>query len=360
MKIEAKHHSVIIGKNSIRSLKSEIKKLCPECKKIYLVTDKNIPRGFIGKIKSNLKGYKIYVSKITPSEKIKNIKTVEHFLNKLLALNFNRSDLIIGVGGGIIGDITSFISSVFKRGINFINIPTTLLAQVDSCIGGKTGVNSKFGKNLIGSFYQPRLVILDVQILKSLPRRELICGYAEILKHALIQDEKFFNFLKTNTNKILKLETKKLIESIRKSVLIKLKFTEKDFKEKKLRMKLNFGHTFAHALEAKNKYSNKLNHGEAVLLGMLIATKISVLCKVCSKEIYEELIKIYKKLSINYLFNYLSLKEISSSIKFMKNDKKNNDEKFNLILLRKVGLASDPGAFKFSEGKLKSLIRRMF
>ena len=232
MKIEAKHHSIIIGKNSIRSLKSEIKKLCPECKKIYLVTDKNIPRSFIGKIKSNLKGYKIYVSKITPSEKIKNIKTVEHFLNKLLTLNFNRSDLVIGVGGGIIGDITGFMSSVFKRGINFINIPTTLLAQVDSCIGGKTGVNSKFGKNLIGSFYQPRLVILDVQILKSLPRRELICGYAEILKHALIQDEKFFNFLKTNTNKILKLETKKLIESIRKSVLIKLKFTERDFKEK--------------------------------------------------------------------------------------------------------------------------------
>ena len=360
MKIEAKQHSIIIGKNSIRSLKSETKKLCPKCKKIYLVTDKNIPRGFIGKIKSNLKGYKIYVSKITPSEKIKNIKTVEHFLNKLLSLNFNRSDLVIGVGGGIIGDISGFISSVFKRGINFINIPTTLLAQVDSCIGGKTGVNSKFGKNLIGSFYQPRLVILDVQILKSLPRRELICGYAEILKHALIKDKKFFNFLKTNTNKILKLENKKLIESIRKSVLIKLKFTERDFKEKKLRMKLNFGHTFAHALEAKNKYSNKLNHGEAVLLGMLIATKISVLCKVCSKEIYEELIKIYKKLSINYLFNYLSLKEISSSIKFMKNDKKNNDEKINLILLRKVGSASNPGAFKFSEDKLKSLIRRMF
>ena len=147
-----------------------------------------------------------------------------------------------------------------------------------------------------------------------MPRRELICGYAEILKHALIKDEKFFNFLKTNTNKILKLETKKLIESIRKSVLIKLKFTEKDFKEKRLRMKLNFGHTFAHALEAKNKYSNKLNHGEAVLLGMLIATKISVLCKVCSKEIYEELIKYIRNYQlIIYLIIYLSKKLVLQS-----------------------------------------------
>ena len=113
-------------------------------------------------------------------------------INKLLSLNFNRTDLVIGVGGGIIGDMVGFISSIFKRGINFINLPSTLLAQVDSCVGGKTGVNSKYGKNLIGSFYNPKVVISDTEFLKSLPKREIICGYAEILKHAIINDRSFF------------------------------------------------------------------------------------------------------------------------------------------------------------------------
>ena len=119
----------------------------------------------------------------------------------MLKLNFNRSDLVIAIGGGIIGDIVGFTSSIYKRGINFINLPTTLLAQVDSCIGGKTGVNSNFGKNLIGSFYNPKLVILDTEFLKSLPKREIICGYAEILNTHIIYDKKFFNFLKRNTKK---------------------------------------------------------------------------------------------------------------------------------------------------------------
>ena len=203
-------------------------------------------------------------------------------MNKLLELNFNRTDLIIGIGGGIIGDMTGFVSGIYKRGINFINLPSTLLAQVDSVLVERQGVNSKYGKNLIGSFYNPKVVISETEFLKSLPKREIICGYAEILKHAIIYDKKFFNFLKKNT-KILSTKNKILVKSILKSCKIKLNFTEKDFKENNLRMKLNFGHTFAHALEIQNKYSNKLNHGEAVLIGMLIAIKISKLKNVCSK-----------------------------------------------------------------------------
>ena len=146
--------------------------------------------------------------------------------------------MIIGVGGGVVGDMTGFLSSIYKRGINFINLPSTLLSQVDSCIGGKTGVNSKYGKNLIGSFYNPKVVISETEFLRSLPKREIICGYAEILKHAIIYDKAFFNFLKKNTKNILSLNSKTLARSINKSCKIKLNFTEKDFKEKGLRMKL--------------------------------------------------------------------------------------------------------------------------
>ena len=137
-------------------------------------------------------------------KKINHLNNCNFYLNKILAKNFNRSDLIIGVGGGITGDVAGFVASIFKRGINFINIPTTLLAQVDSSVGGKTGVNSNQGKNLIGSFYQPKLVISDTSFLNFLSKKEVICGYAEILKHSLIKDKIFFNWLKKNTENIFK------------------------------------------------------------------------------------------------------------------------------------------------------------
>ena len=227
-------------------------------------------------------------------------------------------------GGGIIGDMTGFVASIYKRGINFINLPSTLLAQVDSCIGWKNWCQFKIhGKNLVGSFYNPKVVIVETEFLRSLPRREVVCGFAEILKHAIINDKKFFNFLKKNTHKVLSLKNNVLEKSILKSCKIKLNFTEKDFKEKGLRMKLNFGHTFAHALESQNKYSNKLNHGEAVLIGMLIAVKISKLNNLCSNETLNQIENLYNKyFLINNLNKYLKKDKILKSKKFIKNDNK--------------------------------------
>ena len=155
---------------------------------------------------------------------------VDHYLNILFKKNFNRSDLVIAVGGGITGDTVGFVSSIYKRGINFINIPTTLLAQVDSAIGGKTGVNSAQGKNLIGSFYQPKLVINDTSFLNSLPKKEMVCGYAEILKHSIIKDKSFFNWLKKNTKHILSKKIKELTYAIKKSCEIKMFFVNLDFR----------------------------------------------------------------------------------------------------------------------------------
>ena len=198
-------------------------------------------------------------------------------------------------------------------------------------------------------------------MLKSLPKREIICGFAEILKHAIINDKKFFNFLKKNTNSILSLKNKILDKSILKSCKIKLDFTEKDFREKGLRMKLNFGHTFAHALEIQNKYSNRLNHGEAVLIGMLIAVRISKFKNLCTSNTLLQIENLYQKYSlIKNLNQYLKKKQILKSIKFMKNDKKKDDEKISLILLNSIGKTTAPGNYKYKTPQVEKFIKELF
>ena len=238
---------------------------------------------------TDLIDYNLIILSFNANEKNKSINTINNYLKILLKNNLNRSDLVISVGGGITGDVVGFVASIFKRGINFINIPTTLLAQVDSAIGGKTGVNSNYGKNLIGSFYQPKLVISDTAFINSLPMREMVCGYAEILKHSIIKDKRFFNWLEKNTKSILAKKSRELIYAIKKSCEIKIYFVNQDVNEKNMRMVLNFGHTFAHALEVKNNYSSKLTHGEAVLSGMILATRLSVIRKTCADTILKRI-----------------------------------------------------------------------
>jgi len=359
-KIKAKNndYSIFIGKNILNILPKKIKTACPRAKKIALIFDKKIPSKYKKIIKNNLKEYQLINFSFNANEKTKSINSVNFFINKLLSKNFNRSDLVIGIGGGIVGDLTGFVASIFKRGINFINIPTTLLSQVDAAVGGKTGINSNYGKNLIGAFSQPRLIISDTSFLTSLPKKEMVCGYAEILKHAVIKDKKFFNWLKINSKKIFSKDYEKLIYAIKKSCKIKLFFVNKDVSEKNLRMILNFGHTFAHAIEIKNNYSKNITHGEAVLAGMILATKLSVIKKVCSLETLNELKEIYSTNNLGYTIKkYLDLKEINSLIPFLKNDKKNNDEKINFILLNKIGKTTQPNKFKISINDLKKNIR---
>ena len=349
-------YSILIGNNILSLLPKKVKLLCPKTKKIALIVDKKIPIKFIKIIKSSLKNYNLILLPFDAKEKSKSLNTTNFYLNKLLSKNLNRSDLIIGVGGGITGDVSGFIASIFKRGINFINIPTTLLAQVDSAVGGKTGVNSNFGKNLIGSFYQPKLVISDTSFLNSLPKKEMICGYAEILKHSIIKDKIFFEWLKKNTRKIFSRNTKELIYAIKKSCQIKLYFVNKDVNEKSLRMILNFGHTFAHAIEVKNNYSKKITHGEAVLSGMMLAARLSVIKKICNIKIIEEIKKIYSNNKLSYTYkNFSNYNMINSLIPYLKNDKKNNDDKVNFILLKKIGQTTLPNKYKISLADLKKL-----
>ena len=359
------NYSIIIGNNILYILPKKIKILCPKVKKIVLIVDKNVPNSFKVSLKRKLKNYQLFFFNFNASEKSKSIKTVNLFVEKLLNLNFNRSDLIIGVGGGITGDVVGFVSSIFKRGINYMNIPTTLLAQVDAAVGGKTGVNSSYGKNLIGSFYQPKLVISDTSVLKSLSKKDFICGYAEILKHAIIKDKKFFNWLKKNTRNIFLKKTKYLSYAIRKSCLIKLFFVKQDVNEKNKRMILNFGHTFAHALEIKNNYSSKLSHGEAVLAGMILESRLSFLKGLCSQSTIEEILNIYKENNLSYTFRQFSnSKSITDLIPFLKNDKKNDDKKINFLLLKTIGKTAQPNENKIDIITLmrfsKSLINSNF
>ena len=275
-------------------------------------------------------------------------------VERCLAKNFNRNDILISLGGGILGDYSAFAASIIKRGINFINIPTTLLAQVDSSIGGKTGVNTSQGKNLIGSFYQPKLVLSDIETLKSLPQRELICGYAEILKHSLILKNNFFKWLKINSGSLLKNRNLNLLKTaVIESCKIKLHFVNKDVFEKNVRMILNFGHTFAHAIEAQNKYSKRINHGEAVIMGMMMATKFSYLKKVCNLNTVNELEKIYQSNKLDYnIKKFFKMSEHKKIAKYMGSDKKNNDKKINLILLKKIGLTTKPNTYKISNSEM--------
>jgi 3-dehydroquinate synthase/shikimate kinase/3-dehydroquinate synthase len=345
-------YSILIGKNTINELPKKIKLLCPKAKNVALILDKKIPYKFKNVLKNKLKNYNLLILPFTANEKNKSINSVNRYLKILLSKNFNRSDLLIAVGGGITGDVAGFIASIFKRGINFINIPTTLLAQVDSAVGGKTGVNSVFGKNLIGSFYQPKLVISDTSFIKSLPRKEMVCGFAEILKHSIIKDKSFFNWLENNSNLILSKNSMALTYAIKKSCQIKIYFVKRDANEKNLRMKLNFGHTFAHAIEVKNNYSKKITHGEAVLTGMILAIKLSILKKNCKKDTLNKVINLYAKNNLIYtLKNISKFNWLKSLIPFLKNDKKNTDEKINFLLLKKIGQADNPNKFKISSNE---------
>ena len=339
VKTDAQNYPIIIGSNLISKFSLITKSHSIQFNKCLLVVDKKISKKIINNLKHSLKKKIIYLHFINAKEKNKNLGTANEILKILLDKNFSRQDCLIAIGGGITGDISGFAASLFKRGMQFINIPTTLLSQVDSSVGGKTGVNTKYGKNLIGSFYQPKLVISDINFLKTLPHREIICGYGEILKHSLISSKKFYKYLNSNILNIFALKSPFIEKSIFESCKIKKKVVEKDEKEKNFRKILNFGHTFAHAYEAALGYSKKLNHGEAVLLGIYTAINFSYKNNLIPNNEYCSILKHIKDSKLPFdIKKYFNLNHLDKILSFMLKDKKNKSEKINLILLKKIGL----------------------
>ena len=340
LKVKTKTHNypIIVGSNLAPNISKIIKNNSINFNNCLLVIDNKISKKIISKVKKSLNKKKIYIYSFKANEINKNINSVNKILDILLDKNFSRNDCLISIGGGITGDISGFAASLFKRGLKFINVPTTLLSQVDSSIGGKTGVNTKYGKNLIGSFYQPSLVISDIEFLKTLPNREIICGYGEILKHALISNKNFFNFLNRNNKKIFNLSSPFIEKAIIQSCKIKKDVVERDEQETNARKVLNFGHTFAHAYEATLNYSKKLNHGEAVILGIITALNFCLMINLLDRKEYYLIMKHIHNCNFKFtLNNFFKIKDLNKILSFMLKDKKNKSMKINLILLKKIG-----------------------
>ena len=359
---KSKSYPIFFGNGILSKTGKIIKKKLPSARKVAIIYDKNVPKIFLKKLNKSLKKYNPKIYKITATEKTKNFMYAQRLIEKILSLNLSRSDCIISFGGGITGDLSAFVSNLTKRGIKFINIPTTLLAQVDASIGGKTAVNSRQGKNLIGTFYQPDFVLIDISILNKLPRREIICGYGEILKHSLILNRNFFLWLCKNAKKIINEKNKKITKlAIIQSCKIKSKIVSKDEKEKNLRMILNFGHTFAHGFEAATNFSKKLNHGEAVLLGMITASHFANKIKLLPKSDLLLIKKHYIELKLPIKINkFFKQNKINKIVSFMQKDKKNSNSSINLVLIKRIGKMSKPIIMNFSKSKIKKFLNDFY
>lgn len=330
-------YEIIIGENIIRYLEDYIEMIY-KGKKVFLVSDQNVMNLYGEKITKILTDadydYTTYI--IPPGEGSKSFEFLVKGYDLLLKEGFGRDNLLLALGGGVVGDLAGFIAASFMRGIPFIQIPTTLLAQVDSSIGGKTAVNHPLGKNLIGAFYQPELVLIDPGFLKTLDRRELLNGLAEIIKHGFIADHGLLSYLEENREAILNYETKPLSKIIYTSCKIKAGVVEEDEKERGKRALLNFGHTIGHALEAVTAYE-KYHHGEAVAVGMVGAAEISRKLSLISNQDLEYLENIITDYGLPVGFQYAE--ECSEVYERLFYDKKVKDKHLRWVLLKDLGEA---------------------
>ncbi len=276
---------------------------------------------------------------IPGGDKSKNISQLDYILEESISFKIDRSSLIIAFGGGVIGDIAGFAASILLRGIDFVQVPTTLLAQVDSSVGGKTGINSSKSKNLIGSFHQPIAVIADIDMLKTLPKREYLAGLVEVIKYGLIYDVEFFNRLEDNYKVILNYDQLKLNEIIGKSCEIKSLIIKNDEKENGKRALLNLGHTFGHAIESFGKYDGTIIHGEAVSIGICLAFRLSSKMGYCPQVETDRVVRFFKKLNLPTSLQELINLPITTSemLKKFKYDKKNKNNQLTFILNQKIG-----------------------
>ncbi|MDX2494537.1 MAG: 3-dehydroquinate synthase, partial [Desulfuromusa sp.] len=270
---------------------------------------------------------------VPDGEEFKSVETLQLIYNFLLENNFDRGCGIIALGGGVVGDMAGFAAATFLRGIPYVQVPTTLLAQVDSSVGGKTAVNHPLGKNLIGAFYQPELVLIDISTLKTLEIREVSAGLAEVVKYGVIRDYEFFCWLEKNVDKLKDLDTEALTYAIKKACQIKAEIVEVDEKEGSVRAFLNYGHTFGHAIENLSGYG-RWKHGEAVSVGMVVASKISFQQGLCSQQDVDRLVTLLKDLDLPIDPPDFSMNEYVTS---MQRDKKVKQGELTLVLNRGIG-----------------------
>ena len=333
LKVDLKDRSypIIIEKGLINRVSEEIRKVY-KGKKIFIITDDNVNKYYGGKISEELKknDFEVKLLALKPGEQTKNFNTLPIVYNELLDFNLTRSDLIIALGGGVIGDLAGFVASTYLRGVDFVQIPTSLLAQVDSSVGGKVAVDLDRGKNLVGSFYHPKFVLIDPEVLNTLDNRFFIDGMAEVIKYGCIKDKQFFDYLEKMENNQQLINNMEVV--IHKCCDIKRQVVENDEKDKGERMLLNFGHTLGHAIEQYYNYT-KYSHGEGVAIGMYVISKISEEKGLTKKGTSQRIKDILVKYNLPYELDV----NIEETLEAINLDKKKLGNDLNVIILKEIG-----------------------
>ncbi|MCV2525154.1 MAG: 3-dehydroquinate synthase [Candidatus Lightella neohaematopini] len=307
-------------------------------KRILIITNKLVASLYLSKLKklfNSITNYLKYII-IPDGEKYKTMTTVNNIILILLKKNYDNDTIIISFGGGVISDISGFIASIYKRGIDIIHIPTTLLAQVDACIGNKNSINHKYGKNMIGTFYEPKLILIGLNFLNTLPKKEIYSGLSEIIKYGIIMDKNFFFWIKRNLENLISLKLKLLYQCVTTCCKLKVNIINKNKINNTSRVLLNFGHTFGHAIEKYTNY-NRWSHGSAIAVGIIIATYVSLNLNIIKIK-YAKLIRsliIKAKLPIIGPKNM----NVNDYVNIIKYDKKNNVDSINLVLPVSIGTA---------------------
>ena len=333
--LDDRSYPISIGSGVLDSL-PELLRETVKSKRLAIVTDSNVAKIYLERIKKDIEDQGLSVNQIIipAGEEYKTVSTAEKIFDNLIAQNWDRWSPLIALGGGVVGDITGFAAACFMRGIPYIQIPTTLLAMVDSSVGGKTGVNHPKGKNLIGAFYQPKMVAIDLEVLKTLPEAELIAAMAEVIKYGVIKNEELFRYLENHLDDILDLKSEELGYVIGKCCEIKAEVVELDEREAGLRAILNYGHTVGHAIEQASNY-RIYRHGEAVGLGMIAAAEFSQILGYCGKD-DEERIKTLLSMTgfPAEIDGSIKVKDVLEAINL---DKKREDKQINFVFVKKIG-----------------------
>jgi 3-dehydroquinate synthase len=309
---------------------------------VLIVTNVTVGPLYLEQVLSSLQAFEVQSLQLPDGEQYKNLDTLNLIYDKLLSSRFDRQCTLVALGGGVVGDITGFAAATYQRGVHFVQIPTTLLAQVDSSVGGKTGVNHVLGKNMIGAFYQPRCVIADTGTLNTLDDQQLSAGIAEIIKYGLLGDPEFYHWLENNMEKLIQRDSIALAYAIERSCQDKADVVAADEKESGVRALLNLGHTFGHAIEAGMGYGSWL-HGEAVATGMLMAADLSQRCGWISRDDVQRL----EKLLLQARLPVRAPNELTAEkfLDLMAVDKKVQQGRINLVLLKKIGHAIVSGDY---------------
>jgi 3-dehydroquinate synthase len=340
VELDARGYDILVGPGLIARAGEEIRPLMRR-KQAVIVTDESVVPHYLAPLESSLSaaGIAHHTVVLPPGEGTKDLAHFGRLVDDILARGIERGTMLVALGGGVVGDIGGFAAATLLRGIDFVQIPTTLLAQVDSSVGGKTAINTAAGKNLLGAFYQPRLVLADTETLATLPRRELRAGYAEVVKYGLIRDAGFYDWLEANGEAVCDLEPAALTRAITMSCQMKATIVAADEREAGERELLNFGHTFGHALEAETGFSDRLLHGEAVALGMVFAFDFAVRLGIAPGQ---DAHRVRRHLAghglpIELAALGLSGRDADRLLAHMGKDKKVRDGRITLILPQRIG-----------------------